>query len=162
MIIMNEKIKAAEVLLAGLNGESLGVVERNEALRLAREAKADLVCTSLFSSPPPCKLVARGMAKQEAAKEKQAERRQDGPLKVKEIRLTPHVEDHDYDTKLRQADKLLVSGNAVQFVVKLQGKEGPQAKELLERLLKDLAGSGRKETGIQLSGKQAAVKVLPL
>lgn len=162
MMIMNDKIKAAEVLLAGLNGEPLGVVDRNEALRLAREAKADLVCTSLFSSPPPCRLVARGMAKQEAAKEKQAERKQDGPLKVKEIRLTPHIEEHDYDTKMRQADKLLVSGNAVQFVVKVQGKEGPQAKELLERLLKDLAGSGKKETGIQVSGKQAAVKVLPL
>lgn len=162
MIIMNEKIKAAEVQLTGLNGESLGVVDRDEALRMAREAKADLVCTSLFSSPPPCKLVARGMAKQEAAKEKQSERKQDGPLKVKEMRLTPHIEEHDYDTKLRQADKLLVSGNAVQFIVKVQGKEGPQAKELLERLLKDLKGSGKRETGIQVSGKQAAVKVLPL
>lgn len=162
MIIMNEKIKAAELLLTGLNGESLGVVDRAEALRLAKELKADLVCTSLFSSPPPCKLVARGMAKQDAAKEKQAERKEAGPLKTKEIRLTASIEDHDYDTKLRQAGKLLVSGNAVQFVVKLQGKEGPQAKELLERMLKDLAGSGKKETGIQLSGKQAAVKVLPL
>lgn len=163
MIIMNEKIKAAELLLTGLDGQSLGVVSRDEALRMAKELKADLVCTSLFSSPPPCKLVARGMAKQEAAKEKQAERKQDGPLKVKEIRLTAHIEDHDYDTKARQADKLLASGNAVQFVVKLQGsKEGPQAKELLERLLKDLAASGKRETGIQLSGKQAAVKVIPL
>ncbi len=162
MIVMNEKIKAAELSLTGLNGESLGVVDRAEALRLAKELKADLVCTSLFSSPPPCKLVARGMAKQDAAKEKQADRKQAGPLKTKEIRLTANIEDHDYETKLRQADKLLVSGNAVQFVVKLQGKEGPQAKELLERMLKDLAGSGKKETGIQLSGKQAAVKVLPL
>ncbi len=162
MIIMNEKIKSAEVWLTGLNGEDLGVVKRDEALKIARDLKADLVCTSLFSSPPPCKLVAKGMAKQEASKEKQAVRKQEGPLKVKEIRLTANIEDHDYDTKYRQADKLLASGNAVQFVVKLQGKEGPQAKELLERLLKDLAPSGRKETGIQLSGKQAAVKVIPL
>ncbi|MFC5528752.1 translation initiation factor IF-3 [Cohnella yongneupensis] len=162
MILMNEKIKASELALTGLNGENLGVVLRDEALRMARELKADLVCTSLFSSPPPCKLVARGMAKQEVAQEKQAVRKQDGPLKVKEIRLTASIEDHDYDTKCRQADKLLSTGNAVQFVVKIQGKEGPQAKELLERLLKDLAASGKKETGIQLSGKQAAVKVLPL
>lgn len=162
MIIMNEKIKASEVLLTGLGGEALGVVSREEALRMARELKADLVCTSLHSSPPPCKLVARGMAKQEASKEKQAMRKQEGSLKVKEIRLTAHIEDHDYDTKCRQADKLLLSGNAVQFVVRIQGKEGPQAKELLERLLKDLAASGKKETGIQLGGKQAAVKVIPL
>ncbi|MFC5407427.1 translation initiation factor IF-3 [Cohnella soli] len=161
MIVMNEKIKASEVLLTGLNGENLGVVKRDEALRLAREAKADLVCTSLFSSPPPCKLIARGMAKQDAAKSKQEERKKDQPLKEKEIRLTANIEDHDYETKMRQADKLLASGNAVRLVVKIQGKEGSKAKALLERMLNDLAACGKKETGIQLSGKQAAVRVLP-
>lgn len=162
MMILNEKIKASEVLLTGVNGEDLGVMSRDEALALARKHKVDLVCTSLFSSPPPCKLVARGTAKQEATKEKQDERKKDQPLKLKEIRLTANIEDHDYDTKQRQAEKLLASGNAVQLVVKIQGKEGPKAKELLEQLLKDLAASGKKETGIQVSGKQAAVRVNPL
>lgn len=162
MIIMNEKIKASEVLLTGVRGEDLGVVSRDEALALARKLKVDLVCTSLFSSPPPCKLVTRGAAKQEAAKGKQDERKKDQPLKLKEIRLTANIEDHDYDTKQRQAQKLLASGNAVQLIVKIQGKEGPKAKELLERLLKDLAANGKRESGIQLSGKQAAVRVNPL
>jgi len=161
-MILNEKIKAAEVRLTGLNGEDLGIVARGEALEMARKLKADLVCTSLFSSPPPCKLVAKGKAKQEAAKEKQDERRAAQPPKLKEIRLTPHIEDHDYETKRRQAEKLLASGDAVQFVVKIQGKEGQKAKELLEQMLKELAEVGRKETGIQLSGKQAAVRVNPL
>ncbi|WP_186438319.1 translation initiation factor IF-3 [Cohnella terricola] len=161
-MILNEKIKAAEVQLTGLNGEDLGIVGREEALDMARNLKADLVCTSLFSSPPPCKLVAKGKAKQEAAKEKQDERRAAQPPKLKEIRLTPHIEDHDYETKRRQAEKLLASGDAVQFVVKIQGKEGQKAKELLEQMLKELAEVGRKETGIQLSGKQAAVRVNPL
>jgi translation initiation factor IF-3 len=84
------------------------------------------------------------------------------PSKVKELRLTPHIEEHDYDTKLRQAAKLLTSGNGVQLVVRIQGKEGPKAKELLERMVKDLSGSGKKQSGIQVSGKQAAVQVLPL
>ncbi|TFE23384.1 translation initiation factor IF-3 [Cohnella luojiensis] len=162
MLILNEKIKASEVLLTGVNGEDLGVVSRDEALAMARKLKVDLVCTSLFSSPPPCKLVSRGAAKQEAAKEKQDARKKDLQLKVKEIRLTASIEEHDYETKQRQAEKLLASGNAVQLVVKIQGKEGPKAKELLERLLKDLAAGGKKETGIQLSGKQAAVRVVPL
>lgn len=161
-MIINEKIKASEVQLTGVNGEDLGVVSRDEALALARQHKVDLVCTSLLSSPPPCKLVARGAAKQEAAKEKQDARKKEGPLKVKEIRLTANIEDHDYDTKLRQAEKLLTSGNAVQLVVKIQGKEGPKAKELLEQMLKDLSSCGKKETGLQLSGKQAAVRVNPL
>jgi translation initiation factor IF-3 len=161
-MILNEKIKASEVLLTGINGENLGVVSRDEALALARKYKVDLVCTSLFSSPPPCKLVRRGAAKQEAAKEKLDTRKKDQQLKLKEIRFTANIEDHDYETKQRQAEKLLQSGNAVQLVVKVQGKEGPKAKELIERLLIDLAASGKKETGIQVSGKQAAVRVNPL
>lgn len=162
-MILNEKIKAKEVLLTGVNGESLGVVATSEALAMARKLKVDLVCTSLYSSPPPCKLVSRGAAKQEAAKEKQDVRKKEQPLKLKEIRLTPNIEDHDYDTKQRQAEKLLSSGNAVQLVVKLQSsKEGTKAKELLERLLKELAASGKKESGIQVSGKQAAVRVNPI
>ncbi|QJD86643.1 translation initiation factor IF-3 [Cohnella herbarum] len=161
-MILNEKIKASEVLLTGVDGEDLGVVSRDEALALARKFKVDLVCTSLYSSPPPCKLVSKGAAKQEASKEKQDARKKEQPSKLKEIRLTANIEEHDYDTKCRQAEKLLASGNAVQLVVKIQGKEGPKAKELLERLLKDLAAGGKKETGIQLSGKQAAVRVNPL
>ncbi|WP_239616202.1 translation initiation factor IF-3 [Cohnella mopanensis] len=160
-MILNEKIKASEVLLTGINGEDLGIVSRDEALAMARQLKVDLVCTSLYSSPPPCKLVSRGAAKQEATKQKQEERKKDQPMKLKEIRLTANIEDHDYDTKYRQAEKLLASGNAVQLVVKVQGKEGPKAKELIERLLKDLASVGKKETGIQVSGKQAAVRVNP-
>ncbi|MBD2872434.1 translation initiation factor IF-3 [Paenibacillus arenilitoris] len=162
MIVMNEKIRASEVRLTGLNGEDLGIVSREEALAFARELKADLVCTSLMSSPPPCRLVGRGQAKQQASREKRDERAKEQPAKVKELRLTPHIEEHDYDTKLRQAAKLLASGNGVQLVVRIQGKEGQQAKALLERMLGDLAGSGKKQSGIQLSGKQAAVQVLPV
>lgn len=159
---MNEKIKASEVVLTGLDGEDLGIVSREQALALAKEAKADLVCTSLLSSPPPCRLTARGAAKQSASQEKRAERIQEGSVKAKEIRLTAQIEDHDYETKLRQSEKLLSSGHAVQLTVKLAGpKEGAGAKELLERMLKALASLGTRETGIQVSGKQAAVRVKP-
>lgn len=160
-LLMNEQIKSLEVALTGVNGESLGVVSRKEALSLAKEAKADLVCTSLMSSPPPCKLVERGAAKAQRDQENKEGRLKDGAGKVKELRLTPDIEEHDYDTKLRQAVKLLESGNRLQLVVKISGKEGPKAKALLERLVADLAASGKKATGIQLSGKQAAVEMLP-
>lgn len=163
-LLMNDKIRASEVHVTGLKGEDLGVMRREEALALAREQKVDLVCTSLMSSPPPCKLVGKGQAKQEKGKEQRQNRMNEGSakLKVKELRLTPHIEEHDYDTKLRQASKLLQSGNVVQLVVKAQGKEGQQAKALLERMLADLAPYGKKRTGIQQSGKGAAVEVLPL
>lgn len=157
-MIMNEKIKAAEVLLTGIDGEDLGIVSTAEALAMAKRLKVDLVCTSLMSSPPPCRLVGAGKAREEA---QQARKMSQAP-KVKEIRLTPNIEEHDYETKKQQAERILTSGDAVLLVVKIQGKEGPKAKELLEGLLKELSGIGRKQTGIQLSGKQAAVQVDPL
>ncbi|KEQ27414.1 translation initiation factor IF-3 [Paenibacillus tyrfis] len=157
-MILNEKIKASEVHLTGVDGEDFGIVPTAEALAMARKLKVDLVCTSLMSSPPPCKLVRAGKAKEEA---QQTRKREQAP-KLKEIRLTPQIEEHDYETKKQQAERILKSGDTVQFVVRIQGKEGAQAKVLLESLLNDLAASGRKKTGIQLSGKQAAVQVDPL
>lgn len=158
MIIMNEKIKAAEVQLTGLNGEDLGILPTKEALAMAKKLKVDLVCTSLYSSPPPCKLIGAGAAKQEA----QQTRKQERAPKVKEIRLTPQIEDHDYETKKLQAERILKGGDAVLLTVAVKGKEGEQAKKLLEGLVKELSAVGRKQTGIQLSGKQAAVTLNPV
>ncbi|QJC50559.1 translation initiation factor IF-3 [Paenibacillus albicereus] len=176
-VLINEQIKAFEVDLTGLGGERLGVVERTEALELARAAGADLVCTSLMSSPPPCRLMPKGKGKAAAQQEAAAARRSAGPAaaggkpgaggkggadKAKELRFTAHIEEHDYDTKLRQADKHLRSGKPVQLVVKASGaKEAAAAKAVLERLLADLKEAGVKETGIQSSGKGAQVRVNP-
>jgi translation initiation factor IF-3 len=155
MIVMNERIKASEVHLTGVSGEDLGIVRTSEALAMARKLKVDLICTSMMSSPPPCKLQGSGAAKQEA---QQASKRDRQP-KVKEIRLTPQIEDHDYETKKQQAERILKSGDSVMLVVKIQGKEGPKAKQLLENFIKELNSTGRAQTGIQLSGKQAAVQI---
>ncbi|MFF2889792.1 translation initiation factor IF-3 [Paenibacillus sp. NPDC057967] len=160
-LVMNEAIKAVEVLLTGLDGERLGVVSREEALDLAKQLKADLVCDSLMSSPPPCRLVSRGTAKREKDQAGKEARQKDGQVKVKEIRLTASIEDHDYETKRRQAEKLLESGHGVLLVVRIQGKEGPAAKTLLEGLATDLLASGTRKTGVQLSGKQAALELIP-
>jgi len=157
-MIKNEKIKASEVQLTGVDGENLGVVPTPEALAMAKRLKVDLVCTSLLSSPPPCRLIRAGAAKEAAQQERKREREP----KVKEIRLTPHIEEHDLETKRRQAENILRAGDAVLFVVRIQGKEGAAAKELLEDLLKQLRLVGAKKTGIQLSGKQAAVQIDPL
>jgi translation initiation factor IF-3 len=160
-VILNEKIKASEVQLTGQHGENLGVVSRDEALALAKKLKLDLVCTSLMTSPPPCRLMGSGAARQNADQANKKARSGES-VKIKEIRLTANIEEHDYETKQKQAEKLLAAGNAVQFVVKIQAKEGPKAKELLERLLKSLETSGTKASGIQLSGKQAAIRMNPL
>lgn len=156
MMIMNEKIKASEVRLIGVDGEDLGIVPTKEALAEAKRLKVDLVCESLLSSPPPCRLIGAGAAKSAAA---QAKKRERAP-KVKEIRLTPHIEEHDFDTKRTQAERILKAGDSALLVVRLSnGKESEAAKALLERLVKELAPLGAKKTGIQTSGKQAAVQL---
>jgi translation initiation factor IF-3 len=169
-VLINEQIRASEVVLTGLKGEALGTVSREEALAMARSAGADLVCTSLMSSPPPCSLMAKGKAKAAAQKQSAAARKTtagkaaggSGKEKVKELRFTAHIEDHDYETKLRQADKHLRSGKPVQLVVKASGaKESAASKAVIERLLADLKEAGVKDTGIQTGGKGSQVKVNP-
>lgn len=169
-VLINEQIRASEVVLTGLKGEKLGIVSREEALAMARSAGADLVCTSLMSSPPPCSLTAKGKAKATAQKEAAAARKTgsgtaakgNGKEKVKELRFTAHIEEHDYDTKLRQAEKHLHSGKPVQLVVKASGtKEAAAAKTVIERLVADLKEVGVKETGIQTGGKGSQVKINP-
>ncbi|WP_433944502.1 translation initiation factor IF-3 [Paenibacillus sp. SN-8-1] len=156
-MIMNSKIKASEVQLTGVNGEDLGIMPTTEALALAKRLKVDLVCTSMMSSPPPCQLISAGAAKQAAGQE----RKKNQPSKVKEIRLTPRIEEHDYETKKQQAERILKSGDSVQLVVKVSSKEGAAAKALLEELLRDLKPLGTPKSGIHVSGKQADVQVDP-
>jgi translation initiation factor IF-3 len=157
-MIMNEKIKAAEVLLTGVDGEDLGVIPTSKALQMAKELKVDLVCLSLMSSPPPCQLV-----RASAVKEKnQQDKKRAQPSKVKEIRLTPHIEEHDLETKKQQSQRILHAGDSVLLVVRIQGKEGVAAKKLLEQMIVDLKPVSRPKTGIQLSGKQAVIQLDPL
>lgn len=161
-MIMNEKIKASEVSLTGLQGEDLGIVATKEALRMAQELRVDLICTSLASSPPPCRLVDQSAYKKETEKEKQKNRKAEKGVKIKEIRLSAFIEEHDYDTKKRQAERILTSGDAVQLTVQLEKKEIDVAKKLVEQLVKELIHCGRQEKGIQVSGKKVVVMIKPL
>ncbi|MFD2114721.1 translation initiation factor IF-3 [Paenibacillus yanchengensis] len=160
-VIKNEQIKAAEVVLTGLDGESLGIVTREDAMRLAKDADVDLVCTSLLESPPPCQLIAKGEANRQRDQRKKAESKATNASKPKELRLTVQIEEHDYDTKCRQAQKWLQQGEQVLLTVKVTGKQSAQAKQLVERLVTDLAIYGKKQSGIQQSGKQVAVVLSP-
>lgn len=161
-MIMNEKIKASEVQLMGLNGEDLGILSTKEALQMAKEQKMDLICLSLTSSPPPCQLVHRADFKKQTEKQKQKERKAEKGFKTKEIRLNESIEDHDYDTKRRQAERILISGDAVLIKILLEGKKNDSAKSLAQQIVKDLSHCGKQEKGIQVSGKQVIVEIHPL
>ena len=161
-MIKNEKIKASEIALTGLNGEDLGIMSTKEALALAKQHKVDLVCLSLMTSPPPCKLIRAGAAKQEAQQEKKKSGKSPDKRKVKEIRLNLQMEDHDRDTKQSQAERILKKGDSVRLVIQVHGsKEGAAGKEWAEQLSKSLAEYGSKTTGVQVSGKQVVVQLDP-
>lgn len=161
-MIANEKIKAAEVQVTGVNGEDLGIMSTKEALQMAKELDVDLVCLSLASSPPPCQLVSRTDFKQQKVKENAKNRKAEKGPKVKEVRLSAFIEDHDYETKKRQAEQILQAGDVVQLTVRLEKKESQEAKRLVEELVRDLAHCGKQDKGIQVSGKQVVAVVLPL
>jgi translation initiation factor IF-3 len=161
-VIKNEKIKALEVYLSGIQGEDLGVVATKEALRMAKALKVDLVCLSLTSSPPSCKLVKQSDYLIERVKEKHKERKAETTLKTKEIRLSPFIEEHDYDTKKRQAERILAFRDAVQITVQIENKQNQAAKILIERLLKDLAPYGKQDKGLQINGKRVEAIIKPI
>jgi translation initiation factor IF-3 len=161
-MIINEKIKASEVQLSDINGKDLGIVSTKEALRMAKALKVDLVCLSLTSSPPPCKLVPQAAYKNQLNQEKQKDRQSDKGRKIKEIRFSVSIEDHDYDTKKRQAERLLASGDTVQLTVQVEKKNSPESKNLMDRLIKDLNNCGKPQTAMQISGKQIVVIVHPI
>lgn len=160
-MIMNEKIKAEEVQLAGIQGEDLGIVPTKKALQMAKELRVDLVCISLLSSPPLCQLVGSSDYKQQVNKESAKNKKVEKGVKVKEIRLSAFIEDHDYDTKKRQAERILSSGDCVQLIVRLEKKESKEAKQLVEQLVRDLSHCSKQDKGIQVSGKQVIAVLLP-
>ena len=159
--LINEQIKAYEVLLTGVDGEDLGIVSTKEALRMARELKVDLVCLTLTSSPPPCNLMLQSAFKDQRNQQKHQERKAGSSMKIKEIRLSPFIADHDYETKQHQAERILGSGDAVQISVQIGKKQASAAKELLERFLKDLLPCGKKNQAMQQSGKQVSITLYP-
>lgn len=152
-LIKNEQIKAQDVILYDLNNQYIGEMPTYDALKLAQQHNADLVVTQGMQSPPQCQLVARGKANQVMQQLKP----KDAPSKTKEIRLTPHIEEHDLETKVEQIKKLLSSNHLVQLVIKIQGKEAKKGEALAQEILQLLTSEAKPQTKLQVSGKQIQV-----
>ena len=153
-IIKNEQIKAADVILYGLDNQLIGELTTSEALQLAKQQSADLVVTNGMQSPPRCQLIAKGKTNQVLQQQKPKASSQ---IKTKEIRLTPHIEQHDLDTKLVQIKNLLHHDNHVVLVIKVQGKEAKKAAALAEDIINLLAHDAKPQTKLKISNKQVQV-----
>jgi len=121
--MINEQIRDKEVRLIGADGEMIGVVSAKEAQKLAREAELDLVKISPNAKPPVCKIIDYGKYKYEMArKEKEAKKKQK-VIEIKEVRLSPNIEENDLKTKANNARKFITKGDRVKVTLRFRGRE---------------------------------------
>ena len=155
--MINEQIRDKEIRLIGEDGAQLGVMPIREALRLAREAELDLVKIAPGARPPVCKIIDYGKFKYEQGrKEKEAKKKQ-RIIEIKEVRLSPNIEDNDLNTKVGAARKFLQKGNKVKVTLRFRGREmahvqhGRQILDVFAEKVSDIASV---EKAPKLEGRQ--------
>lgn len=156
-LMINEQIRDKEIRLIGEDGAQLGVMPIREALRLAREAELDLVKIAPGARPPVCKIIDYGKFKYEQGrKEKEAKKKQ-RIIEIKEVRLSPNIEDNDLNTKVGAARKFLQKGNKVKVTLRFRGREmahvqhGRQILDVFAEKVSDIASV---EKAPKLEGRQ--------
>ena len=120
---INGQIREKEVQLIGANGEKLGVMSTRDALEKAEEENLDLVLVSPNAKPAVCKIMNYGKYKFEQAKKEKEAKKKQKTFEVKEIRITPNIEQHDFEFKVKNARKFLEDGNKVKITVRFRGRE---------------------------------------
>ena len=153
---INGEIKAKEVQLIGDKGEKIGIVSLNEALEKAEEKNLDLVLVAPNVNPPVCKIMNYGKYKfEQAKKEKEAKKKQKS-IEVKEIRVTPNIEEHDFSFKSKNAKKFIQEGNKVKITVRFRGREVNNSKAgelVLNKFIEDMKEIAVVEKPPKLEGK---------
>ena len=120
---INEQIRAKEVQVIDDSGEKRGVMSLNSALDLAFEKKLDLVLVAPNAQPPVCKIMNYGKYKFEQAKKEKEAKKKQKTFELKEIRITPNIEQHDFEFKAKNARKFIEDGNKVKITVRFRGRE---------------------------------------
>lgn len=162
--MINEEIRDKEVRLIGAGGEQFGIVAIGEAQRLADEKNLDLVKIAPQAQPPVCKIMDYGKHKFEIAKREKENRKNQKVSNVKEVRLTPNIDDHDFNTKLNQAVKFLKGGDKVKVSVRFRGREITHSsigRDLLVRFREGADEVGTSDSDIKLEGRNMAMVLSP-
>ncbi|WP_434510806.1 translation initiation factor IF-3 [Desulfitobacterium sp. AusDCA] len=120
---INDEIRAREVRLVGEEGEQLGIVQLREALQIAMDKSVDLVEIAPTAKPPVCKLMDYGKYKYEQAKKDKEARKKQRTTEIKEVKLRPNIENHDFETKARNAQRFLTDGDKVKVTIMFRGRE---------------------------------------
>ncbi|MDE7468722.1 MAG: translation initiation factor IF-3 [Desulfovibrionaceae bacterium] len=160
----NEAIRATEVLVIGADGEQLGTLPIAEALSRARSAGLDLVEVSPDSKPPVCRIMDYGKRKYELQKKKQETKRRQNVSQIKEIRMRPKTDEHDYQTKLRHIIRFLREGDKCRVAILFRGREivhKDRAEAMMHRIIEEIQDVGKVEQEPKIEGKALAMLLVP-
>nr|WP_289214742.1 translation initiation factor IF-3 [Halobacillus campisalis] len=162
---INEKIRAREVRLIDVNGEQLGVKSKNEALDIAANANLDLVMVAPNAKPPVCRIMDYGKYRYEQQKKEKEARKNQTTIKIKEVRLSPGIEEHDFNTKLRNARKFLSKGDKVKASVRFRGRaitHKELGQKVLDRLAEECKDVATIETKPKMEGRNMFMMLAPV
>lgn len=162
---VNEEVRAREVRLIGLNGEQLGVMHPKDALKIALEQDLDLVEISPNGQPPVCRIMDYGKYKYEQSKRERENKKNQKVITIKEVKLRPNIEDHDFHTKVRNAAKFLEAGSKVKVTIMFRGREITRAesgKELCEKVFQELQDISKIEKPAKVEGRNMTMMLTPI
>ena len=146
------------------DGDNIGVVDRDTALRKAEESGFDLVEISPNADPPVCKILDIGKFKYEEQKRKNEARKKQKVIEVKEIKLRPNIDDHDYDVKMRAMKRFLEEGDKVKVTLRFRGREMAHMElghQLLARVRTDFEEHAKVEQDARSEGRQIVMVLAP-
>jgi translation initiation factor IF-3 len=161
---INDRIRVPEVRLVGPNGEQVGIVAIGDALRLAQEADLDLVEVAPDARPPVCKLMDYGKWKYENAQKAREARRNQSHTIIKEMKLRPKIDPHDYETKKGHVVRFLKAGDKVKITIMFRGREQSRPElgfRLLQRLAADVEELGYVESAPKQDGRNMIMVMAP-
>ena len=161
---INDRIRVPEVRLVGPNGEQIGVTRIEDAIRMAQENDLDLVEVAPEARPPVAKIMDYGKFKYQEALKARENRRSQVNAVVKEMKLRPRIESHDYDTKKSHIERFLLGGDKVKVTIMFRGREQSRPEmgyKLLARLAEDLAEVSMVEFAPKQDGRNMVMVLAP-
>jgi len=161
----NDRIRAPQVQVIGSDGKNLGILATKEAISVAKQEGLDLIEISPNASPPVCKIIDMGKYKYDLQKKANKAKKKQKIINLKEIKLRPVTEIHDYSFKIKNAQKFLKKGDKVKFTVKFRGREMQHThlgNKLMDRIINDTSKLGKVEVKPKLEGRQIIMIVQPL
>jgi translation initiation factor IF-3 len=161
----NNRINAPEVQVIGSDGDNIGILNTNEAISMAKEQGLDLIEISPNAKPPVCKIIDMGKFKYDAQKKANNAKKKQKIVLLKEIKMRPVTETHDYDFKVKNAKKFIEKGDKVKFTIRFKGRELQHShlgRELMNKIKIDMQDIGKVELHPKFDGKQMIMVIQPL